>query len=406
MHRPAIWIALSLPAIASAQQNAPLRYLVTEARIESKALKWLWPTGIVAVGADGTFIVSPNNSQAGINGFDANGKATSFHIQPGWRNDADIAWPERIGRLGTGFWITDPFNKQVALFSRDAKLIGAIPHPTWVHPKWSERRQFPIFASMDVLAVYPDSQLLIRPTRPRTLLDTPAYDRKIAHLLRIKPDGQIQREIARFDEHANNLLLRGSNSEEHVMPVPYGARQLWSTNNDASRVAVVLPGVVAADSGTFRVISIDARGDTVFSRRYPMATVRVTPAQVDSVLKSVRAYGATPTDSVRARLRRKIPQYRSYVTEVVSGYDQSTWVLTRSTVDSSTTREALIIDPRGEPIARVTVPVGFTPLHADRDHVWGTDKVKHEIVRFKVSTTPEPTVAPPPRTAKAAAAKE
>jgi hypothetical protein len=219
---------IAVPAAVSAQPSIPVRYLAPEMRLEGRPLtsKGLWPTNIGAIGSDGRIVLTPRNTSSGINAIEADGKVAGFHVQTGWGGENDILWAERMGRFGKDYWVVDPGNRQIALLSRDAKVTSVIPNPTWVHPRWAERRKFPLFGSMDVLAVYPDSQLLVRPQRPRTLLDTPGYDRKLAHLLRINRDGQIQREIASFDEEHAFIALRGDggNQYTHVQQVPFGVR--------------------------------------------------------------------------------------------------------------------------------------------------------------------------------------
>jgi hypothetical protein len=126
-----------------------------------------------------------------------------------------------------------------------------------------------------------------------------------------------------------------------------------------------------------------------------MADVAVTPAQGDSALKSIHGFGDKSAEQIKTALRKKIPAYRSFLTHVIAGFDQSAWVFTRSVVDTSQAREALIVDAHGEPLARVEIPVGFNPLYADREHLWGIDKRKPGVVRFKVQAQPEKQIPRP-----------
>ena len=88
--------------------------------------------------------------------------------------------------------------------------------------------------------------------------------------MRIDRDGAIERHIAQFDDELNRLVVQGVGRSEHVMAIPFLGRSLWQASSDGKRITFVKPGRVAADSGTYRVISLNENGDTVFNKKFDM----------------------------------------------------------------------------------------------------------------------------------------
>ncbi|MDB4914558.1 MAG: hypothetical protein JWM95_2202 [Gemmatimonadetes bacterium] len=385
-----------LPASVPAQKPVPRLYLAPELTIAARQLNTAGngganSKGMIYVGPDGRILYTMSY-YGDVRFFDSLGKTMPVKVTLADR-EGEIGWIEHAGWLGSMFWISDPRFKQVVLLDGGGKIVKTMSYPTWVYPHWADRRKYPLFASMTVFGVYADSSLLVRPERPRTLLDTPGFDKTASHLVRIDKDGAVKRLIATFDDDDGNLWLRGAGRSEHVMQAPVVSRSFWKVSGDGKRIVFVKPGTTAADSGTFRVTSLNENGDTVFSRRYPMPVVRVNKKSVDSALATVKAFGDNTAEDIRAKLAQKIPEFRSFVAGLVAGRDQSTWVMLRSMNDTSKTQSALILDERGEPLATVDVSEFVQPLVVDRTHLWGTDRLKLSVVRMRLQAT-----APPPDT--------
>jgi hypothetical protein len=76
------------------------------------------------------------------------------------------------------------------------------------------------------------------------------------------------------------------------------------------------------------------------------------------------------------------------LSRIVLGRDQTTWLEEYSTEGD---RHWVVLDARGDPIGRVTVPRNVQVLAASREFVWATDTdddgLQH-IVRFAVAARP------------------
>lgn len=410
MTRTLTLLLLALPASLAAQHAVPRLYLAPDLAIDAQQIKAAGggSIGTLSVGPDGRMMVTPKNGLGEIYAFDAGGKSLNWHIPVGDRN-GEIGWINRVGLVGNALWLSDYGYGQVVLIDVKGHVSRATENPSWLHPRWAERRKYPLFAAMDAMALYPDSSMLVLPLRPRSVLDTPEFDRSRTHLLRISAGGTIQRTVAKYDPDEGRLTFKGDGRSEHTTHVPFFARSYRIISADGRRIAIVAPGTTEADSGTFRVTMLNENGDTVYSRRYPQPAVRLNKASVDSVLSQTRGIFGIPAEQVRSKLATRVPTFRSFLTDAFVGTDHSTWIVLRSALDTARARDALVLDDRGDPLATVRMPDGITPMVVDRAHLWGVDRATNALVRLKLQPTPapaaRPTAAPPTRIEKAATGK-
>lgn len=395
---------LSLTAVA--QKPVPRLYLAPDLRVESTALGAGGNTslGTLVVAPDGRMVIAPKNSFGDIRGIDSSGTPMPWRVTTG--RGEEIGWTQRFGWAGQSLWVSDIRYQQVVIIDANGKITKSIPYHSWVHPSWKDRHTYPLFGRMEPLAVYADFSMLVIPEGPRSLLDTPGFDRTLTHIVRIDPSGTITRVVARMDPNAGRLTVQGPRRSEHTMFAPFYGRTHWAVSTDGRRLVFATPGSAPADSGSFRVSVLTEEGDTVFSRRYPWPTVPVTKAMRDSALSKIRGFGDMSAERIKALFAPKIPAYRSFVMDVFAGLDRSTWVILKPPADSAKWREALVLDERGEPLAMVRMPDGVTPFAVDRSHLWGIDKGKPSVVRLKLQTALPPAppavkAAPPARTEKA-----
>lgn len=379
------------------------RALVQDLRIESRELG-IDRSVLAAQSRDGRLLVAPHLAGGGsIRAIDSAGKILPWSVRLGGK-DADILFPLHLGVIaGTSTaWIDDPGFRQVALLDAAGHVVKSIESSTWIHPHWSDRRAFPVFSRMEAVAVYPDTTMLIVPQRPRSLLDTPGYDRSIPRLLRISWGGTIQRSVAMLPPEQAHIILAAKNCDQNLF-LPYVPRPTWAVSADGKRIVVVSPGVSPADSGTVRVVALDERGDTVFAKRIAQPAVRVPQTGVDSLLNRMHPCGPITAEQVRDSVRRRMTAFRSFVTGVLVGRDYSTWITMRAVADTSHETSAVALDADGSAVASVRLPGDESFFAADLQHVWATEngprRSINALVRYKVSAT----AAPPAHTGRASA---
>jgi hypothetical protein len=394
--------AATPPASVAGAQPGPRRLsLAPDLRLDAHKLG-ITRGGMFGVGPAAQVISGQGYGVNEIKGFDSAGAPLPWKIVTGRGEDVDISYPTRVGWVSSSgaMWFNDVGYRQVALVDRAGKVTRSIEFPSWVHPSWSERRKYPVFGYVDTYAVYADESMLVLPSRPRSLIDTPGFDRTATHLLRASWSGSIQRTVATFPANEGRITLAGKGCN-HTVSIPFAARTEWSASTDGMRISIVQPGVTGPDSGTFRLIALNDRGDTTFARRYPQPAVRMTPESVTEFLSHIGGCGSIPVDDIRAQALRQVPEFRSYVTGVATGRDHSAWVMMRAVSDTAVQRSALIIDARGELVGEVPLPINQTVIGVDRDHLWalelGKGRALEAIVRYKV--VGKATAAPPVRSA-------
>lgn len=357
---------------------------------------------LVALSPSGRLVVAPRSGGMPIIAFDSLGNQLPLKILVGGGNAAEILYPARVGWIaGTEtMWVADQGYRQIVLVDSSGKVFKTIENPSWIHPSWAERRKFPVFASMQAFGVYKDETMLLLPGRERALLDTPGYDRSGQHLLRATWNGGIQRSVTMLPDDRERIVFRGKGCDRAVT-LPFGARGMWTVSPDGSRIVLATSGSSPADSGIVRVTAIGERGDTIFSRAIAQPAVRVPQATIDNVLASQRACGSFTAEAIRDSISRRVTPFKSFVTELLTGRDQTTWVTLRGAADTSTERTAIGIDEHGEILGAVSLPLNEMVVAADRAHLWTTQmpraRMPAAIVRYRLDAI----AAPLPRSGRA-----
>jgi hypothetical protein len=378
-------------------QSPPDRSIVQDLRVEARTIG-LTRAPLVAQASDGRLIVAPRAGGPGeIRMIDSAGHPLPWSVKTGDR-DADVLFPSRVGWIpGTTMtWILDPGFRQVALVDAAGKVVKSLESSPWVHPHWAQRRTYPVFGGMEAVAVYPDTTMLVIPVRPKSLLDTPGYDRSQPRLLRVTWSGAIERSVAVLPKELDRIVFNRRDCQ-HVIMLPWVPRPTWATSSDGKRIVIATAGVSTADSGTVRVVALDERGDTVFARRVAQPAVRLTQTTYQSLLDHTRDCGSISAAQIRDSITRRMPAFRSFVTNVVVGRDYSTWITMRAVDDTSHASSAILLDAGGNAVARVELPANQELVAGDRQRVWtlelGERRAVNALLRYKL----EPTAAPPSR---------
>lgn len=335
--------------------------------------------------------------------FDSLGRKNKWPLQIGRRSaKSDISVINNTGWVGDSMWIADTGFDQLAVIDSSGRLVRSIERPSWVRPFWRDRRKYPLFRGLNWQALYPDGTMLVIPLSPRALFDSPVYDRSKMHLLRVNADGKILRTVARVPAGETRLQLRDG-MERTQIGVPFFAKTSWKVSEDGQRIAIVRPLTTASDSGAFRVTTLNANGDTLFSRRYSVETRRVPTDEVEKTLATVKPFGRYSAEWIRDTLRKQVPVFESRVLNVGIGVDHSIWVWLRSPIQET---RAFVIDANGDPVGTVAFPPPWKLGALSVDRVWTTQRIgslrnpMFNIVRLQRVTA---TAARPSRSASASA---
>jgi hypothetical protein len=172
-------------------------------------------------------------------------------------------------------------------------------------------------------------------------------------------------------------------------PLQDGA--LWRVARDRTGIIVVdRPAAERADGAHFMVTRLDLTGDTVSARTLPYTPIALDEAMTDSMVERFARSHAHDDRFAEGALRRAIrealyrPGYLPPVTDLVAGRDGTIWLRREEVADSV---DWLVLDERGEPLARLLAPAGLRVHRADRSNVWGVVKDELDVeyvVRFAI----------------------
>jgi hypothetical protein len=355
---PCVWkkslhalIALALPAAALGQTASkakapPALGVVEELRIplpEARAQRG----SALLVGADGRMISIPLWGGEMV-AFDSTGKQLPYKQTIGGPTDPEIRYAERFGWAGKTMWVWDPPSSQIALVDPQLKVTKSLEIPTWIRPSWADRRKYPVFGRMGAMAVYPDGSWLVVPSSPKSLVDTPEYDKTMSYMVRINENGSIQRTIARVPWLPN--APRGGRPDAGKKSSSRNFA-FWLASADGSRILIGVPSTTAGDSNHVITV-INEKGDTIYSRSM---------------------FFADPVAAARI------------------GRDGSAWLQLRGRTGD---RTWLGLDPAGRERGTITFENNTFIHDADASRLWTTEKVGNTqlLVRYKITN------APPPRT--------
>ena len=236
-----------------------------------------------------------------------------------------------------------------------------------------------MFSAADVFARYADGSLLVRPFREHRLIDTPEFDTSSTELLRVTEEGTILRSIAKLPLEDLQPVRVDRGSTDLVYPLQN--RTYFGVSQDCMRIVLVRANVAGKDSGTIGVTSLNERGDTTFTRRYPFTAQPMTQRTRDSLL---RRYG---NPEQRADDERRIPPVLPPVGGLVIGRDRTVWIELRPAPGDTAARPILVIDARGDVVGTFDLPRRSYVVNGDRGHVWVTEKkglVVTSLARFRL----------------------
>lgn len=333
---------------------------------------------------DGRVLAAASYLRGAVIALDSFGRKLPWTMPLGRGSESDVSWVSHWGWVGDSLWVMDPYYRQIAIVGADGRVARSIRFPSWVRPFWRDRRKYPLFSQMTWHAAYDDGTMLVEPSQPRRLLDTPGYDGSRKLLVRIDADGRVLRTVASVPAMDGRMQLR-SGTERRWVTVPNYPRAMIKVATDGRRIGVVEP--LAEDSGAFRVTLLTGGGDTVFTRRYVTEAVRVDRARLDSALGRIVPLGRYTAEQIRDTILRQVAAFHSPVAGLELGLDYSVWVWIRRPTSNVQDAEWLVLDERGEPLGVALLPRTLKLVGRSTNRLWAieNDRVKQRstLVLFR-----------------------
>ena len=367
-----------------AQAKPPQLKATVDLRIDSALVNPI-RQAIVLPRPSGEIVVSPQEAQGSIRWFDASGRALPFKVPISYRSDSDIRWVTRLGWSGSSLVAIDPGFRQIALVDKAGKLTKSLEYPSMIRPGWADRHKYPLFSRYDVVGLYGNGDLLVRPAEAKELMSTKEYDSTYSYFMRTNENGAIQRVIGRIPR-TEGVIERRSGGSRWVYRVPFFPRTMWDVAPDGSKIAIVSQAVSGPDSASYRVLVLGEKGDTVLSKSFPAALAAISKKSVDSVLARVSGnLRDHPLEELRGLVAKEIPAMYPPIEGLILGADQTIWLQLHS---ATAERQWLALDPAGNPIGVASVPKNFVARAADRGHLWGFEAEGDQmrtLVRYSVT---------------------
>lgn len=362
---PVMLAALMLSAPASAQRPAAWR-LTPDLRIgpDEQGERGEF-TRIVAVLplANGSVMIADGTAKE-IRLFSATGEYIRSAGRSG-RGPGEFSYLRELGLLGDTVWAIDAIERRVSYFSADgtplstariesraAALTALLPAGRALGMAWAAPRTAP-------------TTPLVLTTRGAAVTDTLVW-LNTAHA---------------------NVFMTVSESRFIIGQQRFSDAPL-AVVAPGGQIIFVVDRTVATDarSTAFRVLALEADGDTLWNRALPYMPKPLEKARGDSLLNS---YRQTRTGSELSAdvLRRGIfiPDFLPPVTSAVPASDGSLW-LRREEAPANV--EYWVLDKTGSHSATVTVPATLTLMAATATHVWGVQKDEFDVptvVRYRIT---------------------
>jgi hypothetical protein len=364
----AVSVSIALAdAAAARQQLSPAQpaalTLTREVRIDGAAEDFV-NVGWVRVGRDGRMAVSQFQDRL-VRFYDAAGKLIGRFGRAG---DA----PGEFRNLSQAGWFGDSLWVQDVTAARITVIPPSLGEPRVVRSMRAFIRhvnlRLPLFTAAGIQGITPggtivaggivieDSIVTVVPQELRNLQRAFATARSF--------DGY-DRFIALVPEQPENYVFVGG--ERYSVPLVTSI--LSAGAHDGSRVVIVNPEVSGRNAGTFAVTVIGTAGDTIFTRRHPVALERIPGAEwqkaVDERATSMARLRPAHAAAYRSAVRPPAA-YPPFV-GVMVGRDGSIWLRGRIVQDE---RRYLVLDSRGNVHGTFALKSAFTIAEADLTNIW------------------------------------
>jgi hypothetical protein len=272
-----------------------------------------------------------------------------------------------VGWAGDTLWAIDSGNNRISYFRPNGEFVRSVNFTALTRSGEHSAAPLPLAVLADGSVVgmpripadflsggIVESIPMLRSNRSAEQLDTLAWVSVTHHVLEMRP--------------ADDIRMFGLQ--------PLSDHDLFDVFPEGSGLVLVeRRAAERSDFGHIRVTKLAITGDTVFSRAYAYRPIPVGEGLIDSLVSiqvAARPHGMSAVRYAAAvRGALYIPKYRPPVKKVLTGRDHTIW-LEREGEESASARWT-VLNPTGELVAVVDVPVELVLLHVQADLVWGVE---------------------------------
>lgn len=370
--RLALTAALLITAgyMSDGQPVPTRRQLVEELRLDANTEDF---PGILrfAVGPRGQIAI-PIRADLHVRFYDAQGRKLGTFGRPG-SGPGEFRDMGRFGWLSDTLWVYDGSQHRITYVSPELKHIRTeILAPQLNEGATARGSSDSGSVYLFVPAALPGNGRLVGPAMI-AVRQSASSGATRSVMISTTADGSGRKELATIPTPEKaTLVYRPGDGSAVTRGVPFGFYAQPEYAVDGSRVAWLTtePG---DRGGQYTVTVIASGGDTVLSRAYPYVGTPIPKSVMDSAIGSIampsggRAMPPKAAATLQHMARAAAPRFYPPVSGIVVGLDNTTWIQLRPTKDGT---ESLVLDVKGNVVARVLVPPRSNLVQARLDRVW------------------------------------
>lgn len=276
--------------------------------------------------------------------------------------------PNAFGWWGDTLWVADIFQRRVSWFYQGQHLRTSRFAPVRL-----DRSAMPGAAIAAQWPLADGSHLTLvswRFTRPA------GSPENYFPIIRTTTDEGPETIVARLQESFPfGLVIDIPNGRSYGSPL-FRDFPLQSMGEHGERLAIVERPFSSGPQVPIRLTLLDARGDTVYSRGYMVDVEQLTDEQWDARLQEAIARVNRPGRPAPGWGLRELeeasrrPAHWPSVSGMFLGTDSSVWI-GLADLPWRADRDWAVLDSRGTPLFKVSLPRGFHPSVASSDLIWG-----------------------------------
>ncbi len=277
------------------------------------------------------------------------------------------AW--RLGWIADTLYAYDFSLRRFTLIDPDLQYVRYIYVPNGARAGPEMAGRLPDFGIEYGGALYADGSVYGQFAGTQDAVANSDYDPGKTTYGRVREDGTI---VSYFQFSSGNaqpieVSLGGGRvglMASNLLPSP--ERPILRLSADGIRMAHINVAMEGPDAGTFEIKMEDVYTGVLYVRRYPFDPVPITQAIRDSILEA-RLENMSPEMARALRGGATFPPMLPPVVGMVGGRDNTLWIRMRDTEEGRLYR---ILDPSGEPVGTLTLPLNSRIAVADLRQIW------------------------------------
>lgn len=330
----------------------------------------------IGLRADGSIVVEPG------------GNMNAVGYQPDGASAGAVRTPGRVfvakGMIGDTVWGIDPQTRMISLATSQSTVETQFVAPTTITlPSGDAVTYPPMMGSPGAypLGLEPDGSLLVT--------GLPAGAPATWHRQGAAPNDHVPPiiHVTRNGTFQNVVGWDTPPTECRKVEFTFCNQRMTRVASDGRSFLAAEAAIDGPDSGTFRAVMIDVRGDTIYDRRFPYTPVAVSRHDADSAIGLLMARSASPawTNHIKAAVH---PTIYPPIVSIVVAADRSLWIEQPPT---GTFVHWLVIDSTGVLSRDVRMPAGLRIRAIRGDTAWGAREDGPDgvtLVRMRVIPLP------------------